>query len=63
MPHHAVFLKQIVEQAAHSHALQILDVHEYRLRAAETIAPRHLRRNDLVAGNDPVDRVCAACVR
>src|SRR5580700_9608874 len=33
VPHNAVLLEQIVEQAAHAHALQVLDINAHRLGA------------------------------
>src|SRR5258708_36265943 len=55
MPHHAVLLEQIVEQATDIGALQVLDIHAYRLRAKFAVASRYFRRDRLIAGNHPVD--------
>ncbi len=61
MPHEAVLLEQIVKQAANTYALQVLDIHAYRLGATPAVTPRHFRRDALVARNNPVDEL-APCV-
>ena len=57
MPHDTVLLEQIVEQAAHTQALQVLDIHAHRFGAMPAVTSRHFWRDGLIAGNNPVDEL------